>query len=176
MNVGGRFVKMEKLRGLFEELGLTTVRSHIQSGNVFFETTDKTSKAAREALQRRIEKHLAEQLGYEIPVFLRTMEEVEAALAVDPFKDIKVTEDIRLVVLFLSEPLPDGASLPWESPKGDATILAATRGEAFVVVRQDGRPGNPAAVIEKTFKIKVTGRFWGTTAKILQAAKSAPAK
>lgn len=170
VNVGGRFVKMERLRALFEELGLTAVRSHIQSGNVFFETTDKATKAARAALEKRIADHLTKELGYDIPVFLRTIEEVEKAIALDPFKDVKVSADTRLVVLFLSEPLPQHIKLPHITTKGDGTILAATPGEAFLVVQQDGRPGNPAAQIEKAFKIKVTARFWDTTRKILDAA------
>ena len=37
INVGGHTVKMERLRGLFGELGLERVRSYIQTGNVFFE-------------------------------------------------------------------------------------------------------------------------------------------
>ena len=38
VNVGGRTVKMERLRDLFSELELGNVRSFIQSGNVFFDT------------------------------------------------------------------------------------------------------------------------------------------
>jgi len=171
VNVGGRTIKMEKLRGHFDELGLTAVRSYIQSGNVFFETTEKPTKVARATLQKRIEAHLALEMGYAVPVFLRTVVEVEKAVALDPFKDVQVTDNIRLVVLFLSEALPAGTKLPWESPKAGATILEATPGEAFVVVRQEGRPGNPVAQIEKAFKIRATARFWGTTAKILAAAK-----
>jgi len=36
INVGGHNVSMEKLRGLFIDLGLDNVRSYIQTGNVFF--------------------------------------------------------------------------------------------------------------------------------------------
>jgi hypothetical protein len=36
----------------------------------------------------------------------------------------------------------------------------------------NNRPSNPAAYIEKICKVKTTTRFFGTTIKILQAAKS----
>ena len=36
VNVGGRVVKMERLRQVFEETGLTGVSTHIASGNVLF--------------------------------------------------------------------------------------------------------------------------------------------
>ena len=39
INVGGHNVKMEHLRQLFTQLGFADVRSYIQTGNVFFETS-----------------------------------------------------------------------------------------------------------------------------------------
>src|SRR5579872_787535 len=67
INVGGHTVKMERLRQLFTELGLAHVRTYIQSGNVFFETTDSD----RARVTGTIEEHLHKVLGYEVPVFLR---------------------------------------------------------------------------------------------------------
>lgn len=55
VNIGGHQVKMEQLRELFRELGFSSVRSYIQTGNVFFETTDSN----RAALTRKIEGSVA---------------------------------------------------------------------------------------------------------------------
>jgi uncharacterized protein (DUF1697 family) len=168
VNVGGRFVTMERLRAEFEALGLDRVRSYIQSGNVFFET----AQSSRDALARKIEKHLFAELGFECPVFLRTIQELEKTLATDAFRGLKSTPVQRLAVLFVSEPLPKKVSLPYRSPKGDCDVLAATPGELFVVVRQAvGRPGNPVAQIEKAFGIRATARFYDTALKILDAAR-----
>lgn len=103
VNVGGRTVKMERLRELFGELGLAGVRTYIQSGNVFF-TAD--AGIDRPALTRRIEEHLREALGFEVPTMVRTVEEVEELLAAEPFQGIELTADNRFCVVFLSEPLP----------------------------------------------------------------------
>jgi uncharacterized protein (DUF1697 family) len=169
LNIGGHRVKMEQLRELFRELGLSSVRSYIQTGNLFFETTDSD----RAALTRQIEQHLYKALGYEVPTFLRTISELESALQLDPFKHLEATTDTRFLITFIPQPLPDNFKLPHLSPKNDFEILQATSGEVFIVMRLvNGRPGNPAAFIEKTCKVKTTTRFWGTTAKILQAAKS----
>ena len=54
------------------------VRSYIQTGNIFFESGD--GGGDRAALARNIEGHLVAALGYEVPVFLRTIAEVEQAL------------------------------------------------------------------------------------------------
>lgn len=169
VNIGGHQVKMERLRELFRELGFSSVRSYIQTGNVFFETTDSN----RAALTRKIEQHLYKALGYEVPTFLRTISEVEHALRLDPFKHLEATTDTRFLITFIPRPLPDDFKLPLVSPKHDFEILQATSGEVFIVMRLvNGRPGNPAAFIEKTCKVKTTTRFFGTTAKMLQAAKS----
>ena len=63
INVGGHLVKMERLRDLFMELGFTHVRTYIQSGNVFFETT----QTDRKGVSQTIEQHLHQALGYEVP-------------------------------------------------------------------------------------------------------------
>lgn len=169
INVGGHRVSMERLRELFSESGLDRVRSYIQTGNIFFETT----KADRAALTKEIEQHLFAALGYEVPVFLRTIAEVERALQLDPFKHIEPAIDTRFCITFIPQPLHDDLKLPFTLPKNDYEILQATQGEVYSVMRiTNGRPGNPAAFIEKSCKVKTTTRFFGTTIKILQAAKT----
>ncbi|GAA4846113.1 DUF1697 domain-containing protein [Kitasatospora terrestris] len=171
INVGGRTVKMERLRELFTELGLDGVRTYIQSGNVFF----STAETDRAALTARIEAHLAEALGYAVPVMLRTVDEVAEVVDLDPFAAVEVTPDLRLCVLFLSEPLPDGTEFPIHSPKGDWDILGATPGAAFAVVHlRNGRLGtDPSTCLPKTYAGRTTARFFHTTVKILAAARKA---
>jgi len=168
INIGGHRVKMERLRELFAELGVSNVRSYIQTGNIFFET----AKTDRAALTEQIERHLFAALGYEVPTFLRKIEEIENAVELDPFKEIEATLDTRFLITFIPKPLPDDFDLPRLSPKNDYEILRATGGEVFSVLKvTGGSPSNPAALIEKTCKMKTTSRFFGTTIKILQAAK-----
>ena len=171
INVGGHVVTMERLRGLFSELGFTNVRSYIQTGNVFFDTYE----ADRTSLTGRIQDHLQRELGYAVPTMLRTVDEVKAALNLEPFKDVKVTLAVRLCIAFLSEPLPDSLVLPHISPRKDFEILSSTQGEAFVVLRLiEGSPGNLTAYLEKNFNLNATVRFFATTQKILEAAEKRP--
>jgi uncharacterized protein (DUF1697 family) len=168
INVGGHVVKMERLRQLFGELGFTDVRSYIQSGNVFFDTreTDRT------ALERRIEERLREALGYAVPACLRTVAELKDVVASDAFQDVEVTPDVRLCVVFSAEPIPHRLVLPLRSPKGDMEILRVTGRDAFMTWRiVDGRPPAFQSFLEKTVGGRVTTRFFGTAAKILEAAK-----
>lgn len=171
INVGGHRVKMEHLRELFREIGLTNVRSYIQTGNVFFEA----ASTDRRALSATIEAHLREALGYDVPVLLRTTEELEQILALNPFQHLHVTDDIRRCVMFLAEPPPDGLRLPLRAPKNDLEIVAATPGEVFIVwYLINGRPPSSSAeqfTVKTLGRIKATTRFFHTVAKILAAAK-----
>jgi uncharacterized protein (DUF1697 family) len=173
VNVGGRKAPMARVRELFAELGLGAVRSYIASGNVFFTLPDAPSAVDRPALTRAIEEKLRAGLGIDVPVMLRTATELEATLQAAPFEQVEVTPEVRLSVVFLSAPLPAGLDFPQVSAKGDWELLGATDGEAFVVIRlEQGRlGGNPIAVIEKTYRVQATARFFHTAAKILAAAR-----
>src|SRR5215831_10877586 len=88
----GHQVKMDRLRTLFGELGFEQVRSYIQTGNVFFGSKEQD----RRALRTKIEEHLQTSLGYAVATCLRTREELEALVSLDPFHGIQVTPDMRL--------------------------------------------------------------------------------
>jgi uncharacterized protein (DUF1697 family) len=168
VNVGGHAVRMQRLRELFGELGLAGVRTYIQTGNVFFDTDEPD----RAALTERIERHLAQALGYQVATFLRTADEVEATLALNPFAGREITPDMRLAVVFTARPFPADVPLPMLSPKGDVEIVHATPGEVFLIwYIRDGRPPNPGPLLDRLLAGQSTSRFYGTTAKILAAAR-----
>jgi uncharacterized protein (DUF1697 family) len=168
VNVGGRIVTKDVLCGAFVRAGLREVRTHAASGNVSFDAPAATN---RRTLTRRLEKLLAAAAGHDIPVFLRSVDEVERTLDLKPFKGLRVTPEMGLCVIFISAPLPPGTTLPFLSPRGEFELLQATPTEVFAIAhKQNGRPGNPGAYIEKTFGNKTTTRYVSATAKILGAA------
>jgi uncharacterized protein (DUF1697 family) len=83
INVGGRVVKMDQLRTLFEAMKFKQVETFIASGNVLFDARG----ADADALEKRIEKHLEGALGYEVLTFVRSPAEITAAAAYEPFGD-----------------------------------------------------------------------------------------
>jgi uncharacterized protein (DUF1697 family) len=171
INVGGHNVKMEQLRGLFEELGLANVRSYIQSGNVFFDTSNQDARELRTVIERQLQS----ALGYNVPACLRTVSQLEQVLAHDPFRGIDVTDDMRLSITFLAEPVEKRLPVPYQTPDGAYEVVGQTPAEVFVVWRLlNGRPGNSYGRIEKELGVPGTVRFWHTTQKILDAAKAPP--
>lgn len=82
MNLGKRRIKNEELRRHFEEMGFEEVATFRASGNVIFSAPKREAEAK---LAQRVEAELDERLGYDVPVFLRSMREVVAIAAHRPF-------------------------------------------------------------------------------------------
>lgn len=100
INVGGHVVKMAQLKTLFEELGFSNVETFIASGNVIFDTAAKNISS----LERKIEKHLNEKLGYEVATFIRTPAELLKLVEHKPFSDEDLNEEGHTVFVgFLPE-------------------------------------------------------------------------
>jgi uncharacterized protein (DUF1697 family) len=98
INVGGHIVKMERLRAIFESLGLANVETFIASGNVVF--APARGKVA--VLERKIEEHLQKELGYDVKTFVRTNAELaEIAEHRPPFDAARETPATRLFIGFL---------------------------------------------------------------------------
>lgn len=101
MNLGGRRIKNEELRRQFEEIGFEQVATFRASGNVIFATPKREAEGK---LAQRIEAELGERLGYEVPVFLRSIEEVAAIAAREPFEAKAVAKSKgKLQVSFLQK-------------------------------------------------------------------------
>ena len=99
VNVGGRVVKMDALKRIFESMGLADVESFIASGNMVF-----SSKGVK-GLENKIAAGLEKALGYEVPTFVRRIDEVAAAALHAPFPEKDVARFPTYLVGFLSRSL-----------------------------------------------------------------------
>jgi uncharacterized protein (DUF1697 family) len=101
MNLGGRRIKNEELTSHFEALGCEEVGTFRASGNVIFVKDELPAK-----LTSRLESGLAEALGYEVPVFLRSAKELLAIAAYRPFetKLVEASEGKQQIALLVKKP------------------------------------------------------------------------
>ena len=83
INVGGRVVKMDALRRMFETIGLSEVETVIASGNVLFDSAARSPAA----LEKKIEEQLRKALGYQVSTFLRTPAEMAGIARHQPFEE-----------------------------------------------------------------------------------------
>jgi uncharacterized protein (DUF1697 family) len=80
INVGTtKRIEMKALVALFERSGYTDVSTYINSGNIFFESPKKTSQ-----LRKEIEKSLMTEFSIEIPVIVKTAEELRQIVQAIP--------------------------------------------------------------------------------------------
>lgn len=81
MNVGGHRLTNDELRAHFTAMGFEDVATFRASGNVVF--AGRAQPPARVAA--RIEQGLQAALGYAVPTFIRTAEQMRAMAAMRPF-------------------------------------------------------------------------------------------
>ena len=86
---------MEALRELLSAHGYGNVRTYVQSGNVVLDSPAKPS-----ALERQLERQLADGLGFDVDVFVRTSSELAAVLERNPLARV-ATDPKRQLVTFL---------------------------------------------------------------------------
>ncbi|MHC4472398.1 MAG: DUF1697 domain-containing protein, partial [Planctomycetota bacterium] len=97
MNTGGHRIKNDDLCACFEQLGFRDVSAFLASGNVVFDAARDDATEAAE----HIEKGLRSALGYEVPTFLRTADEVRAIAGHEPFDEELVKSAGKLQVALL---------------------------------------------------------------------------
>ena len=165
INVGGRVVKMDRLKKLFEDAGFTNVETFIASGNVIF---DGGAKKA-EAIERTIEKQLHAALGYEVHTFVRTCAELKGIAAHKPFAAKAIDASLAFNVAFLAAP-PDAKA------KKALLALATTLDDLHVNGREiywlsKARQSESVisnAVFEKTLGCRSTVRGVNTIRKMAE--------
>src|SRR3954452_23308561 len=107
MNLGGRRIKNEELRRHFGEMGFEEVATFRASGNMIFSTSSRETEAK---LAERVEAELDERLGYDVPVFLRSIEEVAAIAAQRPFDRKLVAKSKGKLQISLLKKKPSAAA------------------------------------------------------------------
>lgn len=85
VNVGGTRLPMADLRALLEGLGLTNVRTYLQSGNAVFDATDAAEPP--QALATAIEMRIARDVGPRVGVIVLPGEAMADVAAANPFLD-----------------------------------------------------------------------------------------
>ena len=97
INVGGkRRVDMKQLKAVFEDAGLESVKTYINSGNVVF----STSQRGKARLIEQLEKAIAKHFGFAVDVLLCDLKSMKAIVAAMP--DHWMNDDkMKVDVLFL---------------------------------------------------------------------------
>jgi uncharacterized protein (DUF1697 family) len=167
INVGGnKIVKMDDLKKWFATLGFKNVKTILNSGNVIFESADDDEAA----LGKKIADKLKKELGHEVGIQIRSIEEIQELADRNPFKKIKITPETRLYITFLVDKPKSKLKIPYTSPEKDFRILEVTHREICSVVDLNLGRGTVEAmgILEKEFGKNITTRNWNTIGRILK--------
>lgn len=173
MNVGGHRITMDRLRAHFEALGLADPTTFLASGNVAF--LAPAGDAA--ALERRIEAHLREALGYAVDTFVRTPAELAAVVGAGVFDPADVAAPGHSVqVGFLREAMRAAEAARVAEFDTDRDLLRVRGRELFWLCR--GRMSDTTVdwkTLEKTVPMRSTIRNLNTVRKIAAKYPAGPA-
>jgi len=116
INVGKhKRISMADLRALVENLGGTDVKTYVNSGNIVFDHEE--TKAA--TLETAIADAIRDRIGQEVPVVVRTAQEMAEIVAGNPFPDVAGDHTTLHVTFLARTPDPKAVKALAEAEKGD---------------------------------------------------------
>jgi uncharacterized protein (DUF1697 family) len=161
-----RKIAMADLRVLLSSLGYADVTTLLQSGNALF-TSPRDDVPA---LEQEIEAAIEREMGHDVPVLIRTPDELGRVVAANPFPHA-LAGPSRYYVAFLSgEPDPDliatvDPTLYEEDFAAGERCLYIWYPEGLHVSKLSN------TFWERRLRLTATSRNWNTTTKLLELAK-----
>jgi uncharacterized protein (DUF1697 family) len=159
-------MQQAKLKGVLESLGFARVRPVLGSGNVVFESPERSAAA----LEARMEAAWPKQLGFSSTTIVRSRTELDRIIALDPYAGLEHRKETYLLVTFFkrrpklpfSPPFqPEG--LPWRIvASGDRVIFN-------VIDTTTGQTPNSMSWLDKSLGRQITSRTWKTVLRIRAA-------
>jgi uncharacterized protein (DUF1697 family) len=163
INVGGRnMLPMKVLAGMFVRAGCRDVVTYIQSGNVVF----SAPAAVLKTLPQTISRTIAGDFGFEVPVVVRSHEELAAVIKGNPFLKAGDAEKALYVSFLRDAPAADlVASLdPRRSPPDRFAVVG--RHIFLHLVNHAAKTKLTNAWMDSKLKTISTGRNWATVQKL----------
>jgi uncharacterized protein (DUF1697 family) len=167
INIGpNNRIAMPALRELLAGAGFEEVRTYVQSGNVVLATRRRP-----DAVAKACEKLIAAELGLDIPVVVRTRDELAEVVRRNPLGDV-ADNPKRYQVSFLDAE-PDAKAV-------EKVAALAVEGERIEAIGREIYAWHPdgiarsklwAGLAGKGLGVKATARNWTTVTTLLEMAE-----
>jgi len=169
INVGGNnILPMAQLRSDLASLGLTNVRTYIQSGNVIFDATATTATSLIKTIGGRIEQ----RHGFRPHLLIVDGDMLQAAITANPFPKA-VSDPKTLHFFFLAEPATDPDIEALDNAKTPTENYKLTD-RVFYLHAPDGiGRSKVAANAEKHLGVVTTARNYRTVEKLFSMVAQA---
>jgi uncharacterized protein (DUF1697 family) len=154
---------MTDLRELLHTLGLKDAQTLLQSGNAVF----RSRLTSAVDLERRLERGAVQHLKLQTDFFVRTLPDLRAVVAANPFPREADKDPSHLLVLFRKD-APDrpGVSALQKAIVGGERVEVVGRQAYLIYPEGIGRSRLTTTLIEKKLGTRGTGRNWNTVLKL----------
>jgi uncharacterized protein (DUF1697 family) len=166
VNVGGKNrLPMADLAALFADLGARDVRTYIQSGNVVF----AASATALRLLPARAQRALHTRFGLDVPVVVRSGDELRRVLAQNPFAARAQEDELHVGFLAAAPTAARVAALEPDRSPGDAFVV---RGRDVFLHLPNGvaKTRLTNAWFDARLQTTITVRNWRTVQQLVALA------
>lgn len=155
----------KKLCKVLENLGFSSVRGVISSGNVVFESNSTDIKA----LEANIEKAWLGHLGFNSTTVVRNQKQLEKLVKANPFGNLVHGPSSYLLVTFFKNPTKVPYKLP-RTPSGKPYKLIEAVDDSLFTVTDNTvvKTTDLMTWLEKEFGKEITSRTWLTIHRILK--------
>ena len=171
INVGGKnIIKMADLKKELSVLGLQQVETYIQSGNVLFESEKKEN-----VLQKEIEQMIHEKFGFQVPVVLRNLQEMNKIVAQCPYSEHEVetaksqTDREVFYLIFFDEAPSEEELERFTNTKSSRESFQLIGKNMYLLLNDGVRFAKISVALQKT-KNTHTIRNWKTVNKLMELA------
>lgn len=169
INVSGqKKIKMVDLRQLLAQIGFKDVVTYIQSGNIVLKTEERNPRA----LEKTIASEIHESYGFDVPVLVKSKEEIQDIIEKNPFDNSEDLETNRIYFVLLKE-----------VPKKDLTealVNETFTNEKFIITgncvylccaKGYGNAKCDNNFFERRLKVPATTRNYRTMTKLLEMSE-----
>jgi len=165
INVGGNnIVSMSELKSVFETVGMSDVRTYINSGNVVFASRSTDQVKLRDGLQSAI----AARFGFPVPVLVLNIDKLRSILSAVPDEWVN-DKSMRCDVMFLWPDVDNAHVLDGLKIRPELEDVVYTPGAIiWRIDRVNATKSGLVKIIGTPLYRRLTGRNCSTARKLLQ--------
>lgn len=160
---------MAALKAAYEQLGLTSVKTLLNSGNVIFEANEKNRARLTKSLEDAVEK----EFGFRPVIVVRSAAELKTIVATNPFPRMAKDDPGHLLLMTLAGKPKAGARAALAKVYSGPEEIEIVGTDAYITYPKGiGVSKLTNTLLEKHFGVAGTARNWNTVAKLFAIVES----
>ncbi len=166
INVGGhKKIKMADLKKMLNDLNFSDVQTYIQSGNIVFKTADVN----KEELESKIKKEIIKTFGFDVPVLVKSREEIVSIVERNLFLKDENLEPSMLYFAMLQRMPSDDVIQQFKEIHFDNEVFSMGNHVVYLAYKLGaGKAKCNNNFIEKKLKVSATTRNLKTMQKLIE--------